>query len=96
MSLFSQVYLCVPDLSCFYWNTASINESIPTRKPHPKKMGAPEFWCPGTRTLVPFKIHRQVFCFNLKNVHEEYQFLFFPKCIYVFLTFPGFIGTLPT
>ena len=48
---------------------------------------APELWC-------PFKL-KQVFCFNLKNGLQEYQFLFFPKCIYVFLTFPGFIGTLP-
>ena len=33
---FSQVYLCVPDISCFYWNTASINESTRSRKPPQK------------------------------------------------------------
>ena len=42
---FSQLYLCVPDISCFYWNTASINESSPSRKPR-KKLGQ-------TRVLVP-------------------------------------------
>ena len=39
------MYLCVPDISCFYWNTASINESTPSRKPREK-------WG-GTRVLVP-------------------------------------------
>ena len=48
---------------------------------------APEFWCPSS--------WKQVFCFNLKNGHQEYQFFFFPKCIFVLLTFPGFIGILP-
>ena len=32
------MYSCVRDISCFYRNTASINESTPSRKP-PKKMG---------------------------------------------------------
>ena len=47
------MYLCVPDISWFYWNTASINVRTPSRKP-PKKMWghqssgarAPKLWCP--------------------------------------------------
>ena len=92
--LFFLVYLCVPDISLFYLNTASINAITPSRK-SPKK-------CRGTKVLVPghqnsgaLSSLKQVFCFNLKNGHQEYQFFFFPKCIYVFLTFPGFIETLP-
>ena len=56
----------------------------------------------GTRVLVPghqnsgaLSSWQQVFCFNLKNGLQEYQFVFFPKCIYVFPTFPVFIGILP-
>ena len=36
-----------------------------------------------------------VFYCNLENGHQEYQFVFFPKCIDVFLTFPVFFKTLP-
>ena len=47
------MYLCVPDISWFYHNTASINVSTPSRKPRKKMWGhqssgarAPELWCP--------------------------------------------------
>ena len=61
----------------------------------PKKMGAPDFWCPGTRSLVPFQADQQVFCFNLENGLQNYEFLLFAKCLYVFYTKLGFITTLP-
>ena len=68
----------------------------------PKKMGAPEFWCPGTRllvpgtrSLVPFQADKQVFCFNFKNGLQNYEFLWFAKCLYVFYAKPGYIRTLP-
>ena len=56
------MYLCVPDISCFYWNTASINESTPSRTPR-KKMGghqssgarAPELCCPLCSWLIIFR-----------------------------------------
>ena len=51
--------------------------------------------CGGTRSLVPFQVDNWVFYCNLENVHQEYQFVFYTKCIYVFLTFPGFIRILP-
>ena len=54
---------------------------------------APDFWCPGTRSLVPFQADKQVFCFNFKNGLQNYEFLLFAKCIYVFYTKPGFIRT---
>ena len=59
-----------------------------------KIVGAPEFWCPGTRTLVPFQVDNCFFYCNLKNGHQEYQFVFFPKCIDVFLTFPVFFQNI--
>ena len=31
------------------------------QKTLPKNVGAPEFWCPGTRSLVPFQADQQVF-----------------------------------
>ena len=40
------------------------------QKKTPKKVGAPEFWC-------PFKNIKKVFCFNLKNQHQDFDFLFF-------------------
>ena len=43
--------------------------------------------------FCPFKLTIGIF-YNLENWHMEYQFVFFPKCIYVFLTFPGFIRIL--
>ena len=37
----------------------------------------------GTRTLVPFQADKQIFVLiSIKNGLQEYQFLFFPKCIY--------------
>ena len=58
--------------------------------------------CGGTRVLVPghqnsgaLSSWQLFFYCNLENGHQEYQFVFFPKCIDVFLTFPGFFKTLP-
>ena len=58
--------------------------------------------CKGTRVLVPghqnsgaLSSWQLFFYCNLENGHQEYQFVFFPKCIDVFLTFPGFFKTLP-
>ena len=64
------------------------------------KLGAPEFWCPGTRSLVPGHQNSGAlsswptgFCFNFKNGLQSFEFLLFAKCIYVFYTKPGFIRT---
>ena len=57
---FSQVYLCFPDFSWFYQNTVSINEDTQPKNTE-KIVGAPEFWCPGTRTLVPFQVDNRFF-----------------------------------
>ena len=51
--------------------------------------------CGGTRSLVPFQVDNWVFYCNLENEHQDYQFVFYTKCIYVFLTFPGYIRILP-
>ena len=50
---------------------------------------------PGHKISGALLSWKQVFCFNLKNGLQEYQFVFFPKCIYVFLTFFGYIRILP-
>ena len=47
------------------------------QKKTPKKVGAPEFWCLGTRVLVPLQKYKKSFCFNLKNQHQDFDFLFF-------------------
>ena len=91
---FSQVYWCVPDISWFFQNIASTNVSTPSRNP-PKKWGGTRVLVPGHQNSGALSSWKQVFCFNLKNGLQDYQFLFFPKCIYVFRTFPGLIGTLP-
>ena len=66
-----------------------------TIKKSPKKWG-------GTRVLVPrhqnsdaLSSWQLVFYCNLENGHQEYQFVFFLKCIYVSLTFFGYIRILP-
>ena len=91
---FSQVYLCDPDISLFYQNTASINENKQSRK-HQKN-------CKGTRVLVPghqnsgaLSSWQLVFYCNLENGHQNYQFVFFPKGIYEFFAFSGNIRILP-
>ena len=73
------------------------NEHALLRKPSKKRQGhqssgarAPEFWCLGTRSLVPFQADKQVFCFNFKNGLQNYDVLLFANCIYVFYTKPGF------
>ena len=55
------MYLYVPDISWFYWNTASINLRTPSRKPRKKMWGhqssgarAPELWCPLCSWLTNF------------------------------------------
>ena len=57
---FSQVYLCFPDFSWFYQNTVSICEDTQPKNTE-KIVEAPEFWCPGTRTLVPFQVDNRRF-----------------------------------
>ena len=73
----------------FYQNTASINENKQPRK-HQKN-------CEGTRVLVPGHQNSDNWFFycNLENGHQEYQFVFFPKCIYEFFAFSGNIRILP-
>ena len=90
---FSQVYLCFPDFSWFYQNTVSICEDTQPRK-HRKNCGGTRVLVPGHQNSGALSSWQEVFCFNLKNGHQEYHFVFFPKCIYVFPTFPVFIGTL--
>ena len=91
---FSQVYLCFPDFSWFYQNTVSICEDTQPRK-HRKNCGGTRVLVPGHQNSGALSSWQEVFCFNLKNGHQEYHFVFFPNCIYVFPTFPVFIGTLP-
>ena len=49
----------------------------------------------GTRTLVPFHDDQQVFVLISRMGFRNITLSFSSECIYVFLTFPGFIRTLP-
>ena len=66
---FSQVYLCDPDISLFYQNTASINENKQSRK-HQKN-------CKGTRTLVPFQVDNWLFIvisrMDIRNINLSFS-----------------------
>ena len=94
-------FSCLPSVyMCFMQNLVILEHCQHKMSMHwwenpPKKMGAPEFWCPGTRSLVPFQADKQVFCFNFKNGLQNYEFLWFAKCLYVFYAKTGYIGTLP-
>ena len=49
----------------------------------------------GTRTLVPFHVDQQVFVLIARMCFRNITLSFSSECIYVFLTFPGFIRTMP-
>ena len=49
-------------------------------------------WTVSIKILVPLQ---EVICFKLKNQHQELDFLFVFKCLYVSLIFSNFIGALP-
>ena len=50
------------------------------------KVEAPEFWCPCTRTLVPFQDGLQIFCFNKHRLWKPFS-LFFSHLFRLDLTF---------
>ena len=92
---------CLPSVyMCFTQNLVILEHCQQTMSTDwsenpPRNVGAPEFWCPGTKSLVPFQADQQVFCFNLKNGLQKYEYILFVKCLYVFYTKPGYIETLP-
>ena len=49
----------------------------------------------GTRTLVPFHVNQQVFVFISRMGFRNITLSFSSECVYVFLTLPDFIRTLP-
>ena len=59
----------------FSQNTAIINVSTPSRNPQ-KNEGAPEFWCPGTRTLMPFQVDNWFFIvisrMDIRNINLSF------------------------
>ena len=67
------VFLTFP---VFFQNIASTNVSTPSRNPQ-KNEGAPEFWCPGTRTLVPFPAENRFFVLISRMGIRNINFSFF-------------------
>ena len=88
------MYLCVLGVSWLYQNTASNIEDTQPRK-HQTNCGGTRVLVPGHQNSGALSSWQLVFYCRLENGHQEYQFVFFPKCVYVFLILPDFIRTLP-
>ena len=86
---FCKTYYCVSDISWFDWNITSIChlQACFSTKPLQKSRG--------TRTLVPFHVNQQVFVFISRMGFRNITLSFSSECVYMFLTLPDFVRTLP-
>ena len=78
LSFFSSVFMCP-------WHFLVISEycqqklRIHNQENTKKIVGAPEFWCPGTRTLVPFQVDNRFFVLISKMGFRNINLSFFPS-----------------
>ena len=83
----------IPSVFMCSWRFLVISEYCQQHWGYTTKKTPNKLW--GHQNSGALSSWQLVFHCRLENGHQEYQFVFFPKCIYVFLAFPGFIRILP-